>query len=175
MADQTQTAIACPACAGRGVLPNPAARQMQVCPLCNGAGIKQQQPFRVPFDYVLPNAVLIANQVGVVVSQQIDQDSDMEVIWIVSNQTGLYSVTLRDPSTGRDMSTAPVNGENFAGTAQLPFPLVEPYVWARTSTIKATFNDRSGAGNTIQLVLKGYKLYPRGAPMQGSQGAIVNA
>lgn len=166
--------VRCPACNGRGVLNN-GRGQAQVCPLCNGDGVKQLAPFRVPFDYVLPNAVLTANQVGVVVTQVVDQDADFEWIWIASSQTGIYSVTLRDPSTGRDMSTAPVNGENYSGTAQLPFPLVEPYVWARTSVIKATFNDRSGAGNTVQLVLRGYKLYPRNAPMQGSQGAIVQA
>ena len=165
----------CPACQGRGVLANPSARQMQVCPLCGGTGQKQQQPFMVPYWYVLPNAVLTALQTGINVTQTTDQDADFEWIWIMANSTGIYSVQLTDPSTGRQLSNAPVNGENFAGTAQLPFPLVEPYVWARATVIKATFNDRSNAGNTVQIVLGGYKLYPRTAPQQGSSGQIVSA
>jgi hypothetical protein len=34
----------------------------------------------------------------------------------------------------------------------------KPYPIYRTSTIKAKFNDRSGAPNTIQLCLVGYKI-----------------
>lgn len=165
----------CPACQGRGVIANPMQRGMQVCPLCGGSGVKQAQPFRVPFWYVLPNAVLTANQAGLTITQSIDQDADFEWIWIMANSTGTWSVTLTDPSTGRQLSSAAVNGENFAGTAQLPAVLVEPYIWARSTVMKAVFNDRSGGGNTVQLVLGGYKLYPQDAPMQGSSGAIVQA
>jgi hypothetical protein len=175
MANGQTTQQTCQACRGQGVLNNPGQRTMQVCPVCGGDGVKQQSPFRVPFWYVLPNAVLTGNQSGLVVTQTIDQDADFEWIWIISSQTGTWSVTIRDPSTGRDMSNNPINSENFAGTAQLPFPLIEPYVWARATSIKATFNDRSGNSNTVQLVLGGYKLYPRQAPMQGSQGAIIAA
>lgn len=135
----------------------------------------QQQPIRVPFDLVLPNAVLTANQTGLPVNVQIPQDADFEAIWIVANSTGLYSVQLQDPSTGRFLSNSAVNGENFAGTAQLPFPLIEPYVWARSALVNAIFNDRSGSGNTVQLVIRGYRLYPRSNPAQGSQGQIVQA
>jgi len=46
-------------------------------------------------------------------------------------------------------------------------------VWARSSTAKITFNDRSNSGNTVQFGFSGYKLYPRSNPAQGSQGAIV--
>ncbi|HLW53245.1 MAG TPA: hypothetical protein VKW06_10420 [Candidatus Angelobacter sp.] len=165
----------CPACGGKGVLPNPQRNAMQICPNCNGAGTLQLPPIRVPFDVVLPNAVLTALQAGVVAQQQLDQDADFEWVWTVANSTGIFSVTMVDPSTGRQLSTAAVNGENFAGTAQLPFPLVEPYVWARSSLVKATFNDRSNGNNTVQLVLRGFKLYPQSNPAQGSQGAIVAA
>jgi hypothetical protein len=168
-------ATVCPGCRGQGMVMNYATKQQQVCPVCNGEGVKSPQPFRVPFDLVLPNAVLTASQLNVVITQQLDADADFEAIWIVSSQTGIFSVTLNDPSTGRNLSNAAVNSENYSGTAQLPFPLVEPYVFARATTLKAVFNDRSGGGNTIQLVLRGYKLFPRNAQMQGSQGAIVQA
>jgi hypothetical protein len=164
----------CPSCKGKGVLPN-GRGGYQPCPNCGGNGYIQLQPIRVPYDLVLPNAVLAANQQGLSVSQQVDQDADFEWVFTVANSTGLYSVAILDPSTGRQLSTSAVNGENFAGSAQLPFPLVEPYVWARSSVVRATLNDRSGGGNTVQLVLRGYKLYPRNNPAQGSQGAIVTA
>ncbi len=174
-APQLYGGVTCPSCKGKGVLPAPQRNQNQVCPNCNGTGAIQLPPIRVPFDLVLPNAVLTALQAGVISNQQIDQDSDFEWVWTVANSTGTFSVLLTDTSTGRLLSNANVNGENFAGTAQLPFPLVEPYIWARSSLVKASFTDRSNAGNTVQLVLRGYKLFPRNNPMQGSQGAIVTA
>src|SRR5690242_4494860 len=131
----TTTATLCPSCRGAGVVATQRGTK-QLCPNCGGSGTKEAPVIRVPYDLVLPNAVLTANQQGILVNQQVDQDADFEWIWTVSSQTGLYSVTLVDPSTGRNLSTAPVNGENFAGTAQLPFPLVEPYIWARSSVVK---------------------------------------
>jgi len=68
-----------------------------------------------------------------------------------------------------------VNSLNFSGTAQLPSMQIEPYVFPRASTVRGVFNDLSNAGNTIQLTLKGYKLFPRDNPGQGSQGMIVQA
>jgi hypothetical protein len=135
--------------------------------------VKPQQLTRVPFDLVFPNVVLTALQQNVAGNQQMDQDADFEWIETVSSQTGIYSVTLFDASTGRPLSPSAVNSENFAGTAQLPHVLVEPYVIPRAATIRGQWNDRSNAGNTIQLVLRGYKLYRN--PLDGAQGAIVQA
>lgn len=119
----------------------------------NGAGLQD-----LLFDYVLAPAQLNANQAGVVATVTIDNDADFEWRWIVASSTGLFSVTLLDRYTSRPLSSVPINGENIAGTAQLPFILPKPYLLRRTSTIVGTFNDRSGAPNTIQFVLKGYKL-----------------
>lgn len=163
----------CPTCKGNQIIGRPP--QAQACPPCGGTGVVETPPIRVPFDLVLPNAVLTANQSGLVVTQQLDQDADLEVIFIEANSTGLFSFQITDPSTGRPLSNSSVNGENGTGTAQLPRVYVEPYVWARSTTIKVTFNDRSGGGNTVQMVFSGYKLYPRSNPAQGAQGAIVQA
>lgn len=162
----------CPSCNGSGLVMN-GRGQKQLCPNCGGSGTKQAPVIRVPFDYVFPNAVLTANQQGLQDPLVFDFDADFEHLWTVANSTGLYSVTITDRSANRQLSNAPINGENFAGTAALPFPLVEPYVWARSAAALASFNDRSGAGNTIQLVFRGYKLYPAQAQQQGSQGVIV--
>ena len=162
----------CPSCQGRGMVSN-ARGQGQLCPNCGGSGTKAPPVIRVPFDYAFPNAVLTGNQVGLNDPLVFDYDADFEHIWTVANSTGLFSVQVKDSSANRFLSNAAINGENYAGTAALPFPLVEPYIWARSSTALAQFNDRSGAGNTVQLVFRGYKLYPAQAQQQGSQGALV--
>jgi hypothetical protein len=173
----TTSSVACPSCTpgGRpGVVMN-SKGQAQVCPNCGGTGAKSPAVIRVPFDYAFPSAVLTANQQGFQNPLVFDYDADFEQVWWTASSTGLYSVQITDRSANRQLSNAPVNGENFAGTAQVPFPLVEPYVWARSSAALGVFNDRSGAGNTVQLVMRGYKLYPASAPQQGSQGVIVQS
>lgn len=160
----------CPSCSGKGVLPTRQGTN-QVCPNCGGTGQKQVA-LRVPFDYVV-NFSLTANQQNLGAPLTFDYDADFEHIFTVANATGLWSVTAQDRSTNRTLSNGPVNGENYAGTAALPCPLVEPYVWARAGTALFTFNDRSGATNAGQLTLKGFKLFPAQAPQQGSAGTIV--
>jgi hypothetical protein len=144
-----------------------------VCPNCGGSGTKSPPVLRVPFDYAFPSVVLTSLQQGLQSVLAFDFDADFEHIWTVASSTGLYSVSVKDNSTNRQLSNAAINGENYAGTAALPFPLVEPYVWARSGSAIGTFSDRSSAGNTVQLVFRGYKLYSSAAPQQGSQGQIV--
>jgi len=165
------SAKTCPSCQGRGILAGAGGRPWQ-CPNCGGTGVNQQV-FRVPFDYVWPSIVLTALQ-NLPATLQIDQDSDFEWIWVVADQTGSWKIQVRDGSTGRTLSNNAVNNDNYAGTAQLPFPLVEPYLIARSTVMTASVTDLSNAGNTIQLVFKGYKLFPVAAPQQGSSGMIVN-
>lgn len=132
-------------------------------------------PLRIPFDYVV-NAVVPLNSTGFQVSLQIQQDADFEIVFIVGTRTDARAdVTMQDGATGRSFMNAPVNVDNFFGTAQLPFPLVEPYIIARSTSVNFTFRDTSGAQNTIQLVLRGYKLFPQGNPAQGSSGLITSA
>lgn len=129
-------------------------------------------PLRIPFDYVV-NAVVPLNSTGFPVSLQIQQDADFEIVFIVGSRTSpLADVQMSDGATGRSFSNAPVNVDNFFGTAQLPFPLVEPYIIARSTSVNFSFRDTSGAQNTIQVVLRGYKLFPQQNPAQGSSGLI---
>jgi hypothetical protein len=137
-------------------------------------------PLRIPFDYVV-NAIVPANsgQAGgpapFLVSLQIQQDADFETVFLAGTRTSpLADVQMSDGATGRNFSNAPVNVDNFFGTAQLPFPLVEPYVFARSTSVNFSFRESSGAPNTIQLVLKGYKLFPQQNPAQGSSGLIAS-
>jgi hypothetical protein len=130
-----------------------------------GQASSGQMPNRYPtgwqdllFWYPINPVALTALQQGVISTITIDNDAEFEWRWIIGNSTGLFSLTLQDRYTSRPIMASAINGENVMGTAQLPFILPKPYILHRTSTISAIFNDRSGAGNTIQLCLVGYKL-----------------
>jgi hypothetical protein len=171
----------CKTCGGRGVIATPNGKAWQACPNCNGTGQNPQDVIRVPWSLQW-QTLLTSGQQNVPVVVQQDTDADFE--WIYTTATdinadgteALFSVTPQDLSTGRVLSSAPVNGESYAGTGQLPFVLPEPYMIARGSAFKMTFNNRTtGQSSTVTLVAHGYKLFPAAAPMQGSSGAIVQA
>ena len=115
----------------------------------------------LPFWYPL-NAQLTANQQGVKQVIQVDNDAEFEWRSLISSSTGLFSVTLTNNFLKRPLMPTAVNGENLAGTAQNPGFLSLPRRIARTSVMQAEFNDRSGAPNTIQLCLVGYKKFIEG-------------
>lgn len=118
-----------------------------------------QQPYAdLLYFYPLNPPQLTALQSGVAATVTIDNDADFLWDRIIANSTGIYSVTLTDRFTARPLMPVAINGENLAGTAQLPFWLPVPYKLRRTSTIQALFNDRSNALNTIQFILVGRKL-----------------
>lgn len=132
----------------------------------------QQVPLRVPFDYVIDAVVPLNGTMTVI--RQFDEDADFEWVMTVATRTDpRMTVQVMDSATGRALVSNPVNIDNFAGTALLPFPLVEPYVIARSSSLRFVFVESSGAQNTVQIVLRGYKLYPSNAPAQGASGLVA--
>jgi hypothetical protein len=105
--------------------------------------------------------VLTANQVGLGASVAINNDSDFVCDRFIASSTGLFSVYLVDNFSARPLMPSQnvfINGENISGTAELPYWLPKPWLLKRTSTVQAQFTDRSGAGNTIQFLLAGYKV-----------------
>jgi len=65
-----------------------------------------------------------ANQQGVLNTITVDNDADFRIRWLIVSSTGLFSVEIKDLyAGGAPWMPTPVNGENFAGTAQLPFVL----------------------------------------------------
>lgn len=153
------SAITCPACSGAGQVKNVVTGGNISCPLCNGTGqVSSNGLGDQYFDYVFNPPQLTADEQGVSALVNITNDADFECVYLKVNSTGLFSVQLFDQFRNKLMSSAPVNGENFAGSAQLPVVLPKPWKLLRTSVVQAVFNDRSGADNTIQLALGGYKL-----------------
>ena len=151
--------VTCPACSGAGAVGNLVSGGKVQCPVCGGNGTVSTSGLGdLTFDYIFNPPQLTANQLGVPSIVNIADDYDFLVTEVKVNSTGLFSVTITDQLRNTNLSSAPVNGENYAGTAQLPRVLFSPWKLLRTATVVASFNDRSGANNTIQLALGGYKL-----------------
>ena len=148
----------CPTCGGKAAVMNAKTGSPEVCPTCSGSGQISVGLDDLIFWYPINPPQLTALQQSVAGNVQIDNDSDFEWRFIMASSTGLFSLTLTDRFTARPLMPSAINGELVAGTAQLPFILPKPYLLRRTSSILGQFNDRSGALNTIQFALGGYKL-----------------
>jgi hypothetical protein len=111
--------------------------------------------------YALNPPQLAANQVGAQAVIQLDKDFDFLLQAFTATATGLYSIYLQDSSRGIPLMSSlnqPLNGENIAGPASLPYWLAKPMRLPKGTIIAATFNDRSGALNTIVFTLVGKKV-----------------
>jgi hypothetical protein len=142
-----------------------------------------QDVLRVPDAYVL-SAALTASQT-LQFTLQIQQKADFEWVNRIAKSDGTFRVQIQDGATGRNLITNnppagsvippnTVDADNYFGTAQLPNPLLQPYVFARASSILVTLIDTSAAPNNIELCFDGFDLYPASTPSQGSSGALVN-
>lgn len=123
----------------------------------------------LPFWYPI-NVTLTANQSGIAGNVTTDNDADFELRELIASSTGAFQIQLVDRFTSRPLLPANltdnlnnqvfgVNSVNLFGTAQLPFILPIPYILLRQSTVAGSFKDLSGAGNTIQVILWGYKKF----------------
>lgn len=131
----------------------------------------ERQFFSYVLDRTVPaNAVQDPNQL------QILSDADFEWWWILASRTSnLLKVMMKEQATGRDFigTTASatsgqatfngINIDNWAGTAAATaaFPLAVPYIMPATRVYSFLFTDTSGAPNAVELVLSGFKLWPR--------------
>jgi hypothetical protein len=113
------------------------------------------------FSYALNPPQMTANQSGVPAVIQLDKDFDFLLDRFTATATGLYSIYLQDSSRGIPLMSslnAPLFGENIAGTASLPYWLAKKMRLPKGTIITATFNDRSGAPNTVVFTLVGKKV-----------------
>lgn len=132
------------------------------------------------FEYVL-DATVTASAVQQPFSVQILSDADFEWWWVKASRTSnLLKVLMTEAGTGRafigttasavagSTSFNGINIDNWAGTAlaTAAFPLAVPYILPANRSYSFLFTDTSGSTNTVQIVLSGYKLWPR--PRVGS-------
>jgi hypothetical protein len=71
----------------------------------------------------------------------------------------LASVLIRDSGSGRQLSNQPVYVRALFGTAENPFILPVPRVFAPRSTIQFVLTNLDGTPLTVQLALHGAKVY----------------
>ena len=127
------------------------------------------------FNYVL-DRVVPASKVQDPNALQILSDADFEWWWVLASRTDLrLKVMMIEQATGRQfIGTSPqaqaggavfngINIDNWCGTAQgnAAFPLAVPYVMPATRVYSFLFTDTSAADNTVEIVLSGFKLWPR--------------
>lgn len=176
-------AVKCQMCSGQGLIKSHATAPLQQCPVCEGAGALQPTPARLPIFYILGPALAIGANATVQSNIQIQTTADFEWVFTMATYTSSsLNITMFDGSTGRLITQGQATANTnvgilpitlFAGSAQLPFPLVEPYIIARGASVQFTITDTSGANNALTLALFGYQLIPQQAQQQGSSGMIV--
>lgn len=131
------------------------------------------------YDYVVDGTVATGAQLQI--GLQIQTDADFEWWWTTLSRTnGLLKLLIEEVGTGRQFigtsgsiaagagTFQGVNVDNFAGmmTQNAAFPLAIPFVLPASRTYKFTLTDGgSGANNVFEIVLRGFKLWPK-------QGAI---
>jgi len=106
-------------------------------------------------------------------SFQIDSDADFQLLMLIGSRTSnALSIQVTEGGAGGlAWQSAPVNFDNFVGTAQLPFPAgLIPQLMPKKRSYKVTTIDTSGTANTVQVDFWGYKLYP--AAMAAQLGAL---
>lgn len=176
-------AVNCQMCKGQGYFKTHQNGPVQTCPVCEGAGALQPTPARIPIFYILGPALAINANATTQANIQIQTTADFEWVFTMATYTDpRLNLSMYDGSTGRLITQGQATANQnvgilpitlFAGTAQLPFPLVEPYIIARGAAVQFTLTDTSGANNALTLALFGYQLIPQQAQQQGSSGMIV--
>jgi hypothetical protein len=123
-----------------------------------------------PFDYVVVQT-LGANASGsqtLILAQ--DSEFDLQLVTATTSEDATtdavppnnFAVLMRDVTGGRDYMTAPVQRNNFAGI--VPVNTVNEgrcIRFPRKQQIEFQFQNLTANPITIQLVLKGYKVFQR--------------
>jgi hypothetical protein len=153
----------CPACGGGGLLA--AGNQVTPCPYCGGQGqVPAHEGFPVPFFYPFNVTFNPSTVSSGSATKQISNEADFQWVSIVGDTnpvTSLLRVLLEDLSSNFKFSSDPIDINNFMGTGQLPFTLVEPYTFGKNTQLRLTVSDNASglvAPVSIQICLHGYLL-----------------
>jgi len=100
---------------------------------------------------------------------QIDSDADFQFLMLVgSRDNAAVTVEVTEGgSGGLAWQSAPVNIDNFLGTAQLPFPAgLIPQLMPKKRVYSIKCVNTSGGANNVQIDFWGYKLFPAAQAVQ---------
>ena len=164
----------CPVCHGNMMVES-SKGVPYACPKCYGTGRAEPNVVRFPKTYVFGNAsqITLAASAGVGVagvsstpSLTIDGQYDFELVFLVASSNpggtaGAWQDQIAD-NVPRNWQQAGIfiQSANRWGTAQRPFPVVARIILGVREVLQGTFQDMSGATNTIQPCLVGYDLMP---------------
>ena len=158
----------CPTCDGHGSVTTPDGKSHQTCPRCGGDGEVEAKIKRIPYDFVFPRTNINVNAVAAPgpqtsISIQTPKDSEFEWWDVVATSTGIFDAILEITAETLMKSLQQGNqtgiaSANWAGTAQLPSARRVPFILPRGTQITLYLTDQSGAGNTVQVVFKGFLL-----------------
>jgi len=109
--------------------------------------------------YYAYDKVLTANQELGNEGITIDADSDFMWLAVHGTQTGNYELRFRYSGNARYESNSRIRNANRVGTAQFPVPVFPRMLCPAGSRLGIDIKDLSGAGNTVQIVLVGMRLY----------------
>lgn len=108
--------------------------------------------------YYSYSVALTANQKLPDQTVSIDGDSDFLILGLCGTQTGNYRVNFKS-GNGRYLANQALKNANLVGTGQFPIPLPKPMIVPARGRIGVDVEDLSGAGNTIELVFIGIRLF----------------
>lgn len=116
------------------------------------------------YDFLYSNsAVLAAGTPGAINQMEIKTNQDsfyvIQTLQALAVGGNAYSVRISDDGTGLLWQSGRVNAANVFGTAQRPNILIWPIIVPPTSRIQLALADESGAGDTVEVVCGGYRVY----------------
>lgn len=143
----------CPTCQGGGLIN--AGGTVQQCPMCDGSG-KAYIPGLYYAYGITTNPALGANaSVQLTISIL---NAPFKWIFATSTQTGPFTVQIADAKNQRQFFNDPLHYSLVFGTAQNPFPVLNPWTFDQNGAIQINLTDLSGAANTIWLGFIGVQL-----------------
>lgn len=102
-------------------------------------------------------------------------DSYFVIKKLTSTQTAPFGVRLVNGATGRFFSNDRINNANVMGTIQLPNRLSDPVVVPPSSNLQVEITDLSGAPNTVQAALIGFRVFNlQNPPTPTKDGALLS-
>jgi hypothetical protein len=142
----------CGMCQGGGALQSSEGGHVYPCGACGGSG-EVERPQVGPQDYVFNYAIPTPAQEVSIPVQILSYDFLLK--WLVADGSGVDTVMVKD-NRGYQWMNEPINLDNWAGSAQWPFPMQPNVFLAKNSALTITVN--GVAGDAGQIVLRGINL-----------------
>ena len=128
--------------------------------------LSQQQPFT----YIVPVTLTASGSASFTLILANDSEFDLQSISATTSADAItdatppnnFNLIVRDSTSGRDYSSAPVNRNNLAGLVPRNIENEGRCIrFPRKQQLDFQFQNLVAAGLTVQVALKGYKVFTR--------------